>query len=177
MANVFIEESTMTNIGKAIRSKTGKTSKILPADMPEEILNIVSGGDFSVEEVTLASDHSTQEWKDLCTIPALGQLCKNERAFAMLVRKSTTELTYSIPVVMACNSPCIAGLYTMGIKKTSYGYGTSYNATDKTYSLTNPNGKSISRIYLRNIAGNVRIYPEQSYSFVAGTYVLIYGVL
>ncbi|MBR5559017.1 MAG: hypothetical protein IKU72_02075 [Oscillospiraceae bacterium] len=44
MANVFIEESTMTAIGDAIRAKTGGTGGILPANMPAEIANITTGG-------------------------------------------------------------------------------------------------------------------------------------
>lgn len=44
MAKVFIEESTLTNIGNAIRSKTGKTELIDPAVMHTEIASITSGG-------------------------------------------------------------------------------------------------------------------------------------
>lgn len=44
MANVFIEESTMSAIGDAIREKTGKSDLIIPSDMPNEIKNIPSGG-------------------------------------------------------------------------------------------------------------------------------------
>lgn len=44
MANVFVEESTMTSIGNAIRKKTGKGDFILPADMPNEIESITTGG-------------------------------------------------------------------------------------------------------------------------------------
>ena len=44
MANVLIEETTMTAIGNAIREKTGKTDLILPVDMPTEIGSIESGG-------------------------------------------------------------------------------------------------------------------------------------
>lgn len=44
MAKVFIEESTLTNIGDAIRSKTGKTALIPTLDMPDEIRSISSGG-------------------------------------------------------------------------------------------------------------------------------------
>ena len=44
MANVFIEESTMTAIGDAIRAKTGGTAGILPANMPAEIASITTGG-------------------------------------------------------------------------------------------------------------------------------------
>lgn len=46
MANVFIENATLQNIANAIRNKTGKTEKILPAEMPVEIESIQanSGG-------------------------------------------------------------------------------------------------------------------------------------
>lgn len=37
MANVWIDENTMTAIGDAIRGKTGKGELMLPADMPTEI--------------------------------------------------------------------------------------------------------------------------------------------
>lgn len=43
MANVLVEESTMSAIGNAIREKTGKTDLILPKDMPTEIEGIVGG--------------------------------------------------------------------------------------------------------------------------------------
>lgn len=44
MANVFVEESTMSAIGDAIRAKTGKSDLILPADMATEISGITTGG-------------------------------------------------------------------------------------------------------------------------------------
>ena len=44
MAKVFIQESTLTNIGNAIREKTGKTAKIAPGNMPTEIKSIKTGG-------------------------------------------------------------------------------------------------------------------------------------
>lgn len=46
MANVFVEESTMTAIGDAIRAKTGGSDRILPADMPIKIaeISISDGG-------------------------------------------------------------------------------------------------------------------------------------
>jgi len=45
MAKVFIEETTLTAIGDAIREKTGSTDLIAPGSMPAEIKGIVSGGD------------------------------------------------------------------------------------------------------------------------------------
>lgn len=44
MAKVFIEETTLTAIGDAIREKTGGTGLIAPGAMPNEIKGIVSGG-------------------------------------------------------------------------------------------------------------------------------------
>lgn len=44
MANVFIQDSTMTAIGDAIRAKTGGTDKLLPADMAAAIEGITTGG-------------------------------------------------------------------------------------------------------------------------------------
>jgi hypothetical protein len=44
MAKVFIEETTLTAIGNAIRGKTGKTELIDPANMSTEIASIEAGG-------------------------------------------------------------------------------------------------------------------------------------
>lgn len=50
MANVFIEEQYMEDIGNAIRNRTGKTGLIYPENMAEEILSV--GADANV----IASD-------------------------------------------------------------------------------------------------------------------------
>lgn len=44
MSKVFIEETTLTAIGEAIRAKTGKEELIAPLDMPTEIESIETGG-------------------------------------------------------------------------------------------------------------------------------------
>lgn len=44
MSKVFIQESTLTSIGNAIREKTGNTDLIAPGDMPTQILAIQTGG-------------------------------------------------------------------------------------------------------------------------------------
>ena len=44
MAKVFIEESTLTAIGDAIRSKTSTTAKLSPTAMPAKIESIETGG-------------------------------------------------------------------------------------------------------------------------------------
>lgn len=40
MAEYLIKDTTLQNIGDAIRAKTGTTNKILPTEMPEKISNI-----------------------------------------------------------------------------------------------------------------------------------------
>lgn len=49
MANVLIQDNTIKEIANAIRSKTGKTDKIFPRNMPDEILSIVSAMDNLVD--------------------------------------------------------------------------------------------------------------------------------
>jgi hypothetical protein len=49
MSKVFINEETLTNIGNAIREKTGKNNLISPGSMPKEIRSITGGGGGSDE--------------------------------------------------------------------------------------------------------------------------------
>lgn len=49
MSKVFIEESTLTAIGDAIRGKTGESELLAPLDMPAAIEGIVSGGGDDVD--------------------------------------------------------------------------------------------------------------------------------
>ena len=44
MAKCFIQDTTLTAIGDAIRAKTGRTDLMLPSAMPDAIAGIVSGG-------------------------------------------------------------------------------------------------------------------------------------
>lgn len=66
MANVLIEETTMSAIGDAIRAKTGKTEGILPADMPSEIEGISGGGG----DDTSFKDIIERTSKDPITLPS-----------------------------------------------------------------------------------------------------------
>ena len=50
MSKVFIEESTLTAIGNAIRGKTGGTELIAPLNMPTEINGISTGGGTTLPE-------------------------------------------------------------------------------------------------------------------------------
>lgn len=44
MANVYLQDSTLTAIGDAIRAKAGNTNLLLPSEMPDAITNLPSGG-------------------------------------------------------------------------------------------------------------------------------------
>lgn len=44
MGKVFIEETTLTSIGDAIRNKTGDSALLNPLDMPTAIESIETGG-------------------------------------------------------------------------------------------------------------------------------------
>ena len=57
MANVLIEESTMTGIADAIRAKTGGTDLMLPAAMPEEIAGIQTGSGIDTSDATATADN------------------------------------------------------------------------------------------------------------------------
>lgn len=58
MAKVFIEETTLSSIGDAIRDKGGTNELISPLDMPNAIINLPSGGggDIEVEPIVLSGN-------------------------------------------------------------------------------------------------------------------------
>ena len=57
MSKVAINEITLTNIGDAIREKTGKTDLIAPGDMPAEIASIsTGGGGGEIEPIVLSGN-------------------------------------------------------------------------------------------------------------------------
>ena len=59
MSKVFIEETSLSAIGDAIRAKTGKTELFSPAQMPAEIESIETGGE--IEEVVV-SGSAFERW-------------------------------------------------------------------------------------------------------------------
>lgn len=71
MSNVLIEESTMSNIANAIRSKTGKEDLILPRNMATEIEGIEVGGsgetfdgliDDTISEKVIITANTTRKY-------------------------------------------------------------------------------------------------------------------
>ena len=62
MANVLIEESTMTGIADAIRAKTGGTDLMLPAAMPEEIAGIQTGSGIDTSDATATASRIEKDY-------------------------------------------------------------------------------------------------------------------
>ena len=57
MSKYVIDNETLSSIGNAIRSKTGKSGLIAPGDMPKEIESIEGGGGSSLSsEITLSEE-------------------------------------------------------------------------------------------------------------------------
>lgn len=57
MSKYVIDNETLSSIGNAIRSKTGKNDLIAPGDMPKEIESIEAGGGSSLpSEITLSEE-------------------------------------------------------------------------------------------------------------------------
>ena len=67
MAKVFIQESTLTSIGDAIRAKKGTTALIDPAKFATEINSIVAGGggelEIPAEQLVLTGDQQYRFYK------------------------------------------------------------------------------------------------------------------
>ena len=58
MANVIIDDINLSNIANAIREKSGSTDTYKPKDMPQAILDIVSGGGASYTSITYNADNT-----------------------------------------------------------------------------------------------------------------------
>ena len=56
MSKVFIEDTTLTAIGDAIRGKAGTSDLIDPANMAQEITNLPTGGGIDPSALTFTGD-------------------------------------------------------------------------------------------------------------------------
>ena len=78
MANVFIEASTMTAIGDAIRAKTGGMAQIYPEDMPAQIASITTGGSGDGSDLVRYVTFLDEDGSELYRMPVLvGDDCKD----------------------------------------------------------------------------------------------------
>lgn len=135
------------------------------------------GGSFMVAEVVLANEHTSKTPKILCTIPYIGEHINDPGLFVLLMRKDTSEMTLSVSVAMACNSAFLNNSYSLSVLRSNYGLVGEYKTgAQEDYKVNNATGTAMNRVYADS-AGNVYILPYSSYSFAAGTYIVIYGVL
>lgn len=74
MSKVFINEETLTNIGNAIREKTGKNNLISPGSMPEEIRSITGGGSGDSDESKAQLDAMIERTITSYSNPTLSKL-------------------------------------------------------------------------------------------------------
>lgn len=79
MSKVFIEESTLSSIGDAIRNKTGKSGLIAPQDMATEINSVVGGANRNLANVmSKTSTPFTISKNELEGITTIGNyVCEN----------------------------------------------------------------------------------------------------
>lgn len=139
--------------------------------------NFGGGDNFFVTEATLASSYGTKTGKVLCTIPYIGEHINDPGLFVMLMRKDTSELVLSVPIVMACNSAYLNSSYSIAVQRTQYGVSVAYKPNKANgYQLNNSSAKDMPRVYA-DASGNVYILPYGSYTFEGGTYSVIYGIL
>ena len=89
MAKVFIQESTLTAIGDAIRSKTEKTELIDPANMSTEIASITTGGGgYEIPDEAFMITGDCSNLTNGATWAWFFKLCKNK-----IQTKDITDMT------------------------------------------------------------------------------------
>ena len=156
---------------------TNKSDANLTSAIQSLIDGYGQGGNFAVTEATLASSYGTNTGKVLCTIPYIGEHINDPGLFVMLMRKDTTEIILSVPIVMACNSAYLNSSYSIAVQRTKYGVSVAYKPNEANgYQLNNSSATDMPRVYA-DASGNVYILPYGSYTFEAGTYSVIYGIL
>lgn len=155
MSKVAINEITLTNIGDAIREKTGKTDLIAPVDMPAEIASIsTSGGGIEVEPIVLSGQ---------CNYYGSGPLSSN---FIKLFgdKITTDKLTYVSYMFKDCEATNIP--FKLNMDNTSnYSCNSLF---ENTYNLEIP--PIINNCYPNDISNmfyncyRLRIIPENTFN-------------
>ena len=99
MSKVFIEESTLTSIGDAIRSKTGETGLIAPLNMATAISNLATGGGNLQYTYLEGGAIGTQ-------VPrCLGRILRKSRGQFISYRDSNCSKELSFPFRAVLNIP------------------------------------------------------------------------
>lgn len=111
MARVTINESTLTDIGDAIRTKTGGSALIDPADMATEIADIPSGATLTTKNITAngtynASDDNADGYSSV--IVAVGDIDMSVTAdqYKLLVEPYVADHSVTISFLQTVANGC-----------------------------------------------------------------------
>lgn len=196
MSFYLIEDTTLVNIGDAIREKTGRTDAMLPSEMATAIRSISSTGGGSTEETPL-NFLSQQVHVDTTTQGGFVTLLSgnsfisenynNTNLFIALTPKTLDEvdanaysMSYQWTTMFAGNRAMTVNSddtwYGMGIYL-MLGKGSSFPSTlEIPYSLNDTSNTNYS--YLNATAeGNIRVYICNYDVLASGDYLLIAGLL
>lgn len=148
----IINTSTLTSIGDAIRTKTGKTDTFLPSSMPEEILAIETGSDVSGVTAAASDVRSGKKFVNSSGAVVTGTVIARTSSSV-----TTSNNTVSIP----------AGIYDSAVSKTvgtakaaaTYTPGTSDQTISSGYYLTGTQTiKGDANLQSSNIASGISIF-------------------
>lgn len=141
MAKLFIEESTLTSIADAIRSKEGSTELIPPLEMPARI-EALSGGGLALEEnariIQLASLNSlgkSDATLNLYKAKSLQRLVDVGTSTADDVNTTVVHLTINCPNKVNSISNCLNGYLDKTLKRITFNVDTS-DATNVSYAFS-----------------------------------------
>lgn len=168
MAERLIQETTLTGIADAIRSKTGETGKIAVSDMATKIQNIVVDNTDSGDTMTMATGQVTPSYRSQSL--TLSSVPFNPKVFMMSYNNVTTT-----PIALQTNS---YGTTPFGSNDLVMYISTGNTSTTEQYQITIGSGgaqifsKPISMTYdadaqtlsLRNADG---YFGNISYTWIA----------
>ena len=194
MAHYLIDGSTLTDIGNAVREKTGRTNTMSPSEMASAIRSISGSSDSTTsepikyisEQVHVSSTSQNNFVTLLSGNSFIAENYNNTNLFVVLTANKLDEVdtnTYSTCYqwvtmfagnkTMTVNSDDI--WYGMGIYL-MLGKGYSYPSTlEIPYSLNNASNTNYS--YLNTTAnGDIRVYICNYDVLVSGDYTVVAGL-
>lgn len=104
MANVYLQDSTLTSIGDAIRSKNGLTTKYKPGEMPAAIKAIEGGGSSTTSDISkinvmwerTAQSNDSSSFEDFLSAHTSTQMTVGDRV-VVVFRWSTAPASATSP--------------------------------------------------------------------------------
>lgn len=190
MANVYLQDSTLSAIGDAIRSKGGTSDLLLPSAMPAAINALTADGSSTSSGVTLDNVHykmgtttntsSTlifSTWTDVFTIDQI----KNDKILWFWINTSPSSYIYNFiwtPLSSYCyweqddDTSINLFRYARTHRTGAAGSVTAYWTNSTTYAGYYLNLVEGTGIYLRNASGTA-----QSLSASSSGVRVVYGIV